>query len=1248
MGLSEPPINDLTALEDTRIPDSGDWLISKPNYSSWRTPWSDSAPIFWLLGNAGSGKSVLCSQVICNIQRENLRCSYFFFKHGNDVRASIAGCLRALAYQMAKSDEAILRKVLEMEQDTVPCVQWDEGTTWRKLFLGCIFKLSKPLPQFWVIDALDECQKFSSFLKLIKDSPTYMRIFVTSRSTPEAQQWVTTLGSLVEPYHVQGEDILDDLGTFIDSRMSILPVSDESNQSNLKEKILSKSSGSFLWVTLIVRELEQTYSEEDAEEILDEVPEDMYQLYIRMLKSLPISERAARLSHCLFSWTLLTRRALTLSEMQCAIKMDLNQTINNLGKSLAAICGQFMSIDKTNHIQCIHQTAHVFLLTQDAVPQLVVDEQASHNRIAQACLRVLNGNHLHGTTSLQRPKGGFSGPGSGTELFSYACTSFSDHVQKGVPEDATTFSLLSTFLETRIPTWIEFLASRAEMYHIIRTAKNLQSYLKRRMKRVSPLSSGKVTLESWIRDLVKVNAKFREHLSRSPAAIHNMIPALCPLDSMMFKLYSPRHRGFHVEGLKEMSWDDCLAMIDFQDKQTCAVALGDRYIAVAVSHGSIYLYYQDSIQVKHIFAFGERAKTLLLSADCGYLAAGGLRKATIWDTNNATQIWTYSLAHAALSMVFDTGTDTLIAAHQGGYTSAWNLREEKEERWNWNESVDPSSGRPKLNRSPGKVLLSSDANTLAACYRGLPIYLFDLKAKTCIGCCQRKAGSASQARGNQYLVDALAFNPNIEIDVLVASYGDGELTVFNKASTDLRYSIPNVFAQALACSPDGSMLVTGSSRGIIRMFEFGGSEGDKLSLVYRINAHNDAVRSIAFGGDSLHFADIRGSHCHLWEPAVLAQDDVREGSQSDFSQGSTVVSESKDPAEGSQEASITAICSDGPGGCAFCGKLDGTVALFETQSATQRNVLYRHALNVRITCLAYHEPQSLLMTADESGRVLIYRLSREKDSGDTASIVSDISIEESIQRLLPDPSGNALLVMSRDYASLRTLNGEQKASPIPLSDIHGNRVISLHPTEAQNFLVFGSSSLDVYSWVNGIREEPLIHDDLGSMSLTIRPPSPLTPSYQGKSRTASISAATLPLRRIKYTAHLFPSNFGTNILQVWPAQSLSGSTSTSTPEPCPDPDYLGSKIRQIIAVWDTKLLFLDTNLWVCSLDLSLQEISAKAVKRHFFLLSEWQGGMRSEPFIMVFSEAKREFLIAFKERLLVVKKGLDLAESWGS
>ena len=144
------------------------------------------------------------------------------------------------------------------------------------------------------------------------------------------------------------------------------------------------------------------------------------------------------------------------------------------------------------------------------------------------------------------------------------------------------------------------------------------------------------------------------------------------------------------------------------------------------------------------------------------------------------------------------------------------------------------------------------------------------------------------------------------------------------------------------------------------------------------------------------------------------------------------------------------------------------------------------------------------------------------------------------------------------------------------------------------------------------------------------------------------SSANVPLGPMKYIAHLASAQSGTRALQVWSTAHFSDLTSSSPPKPLPISGGLGYKIRQVIAIWDARLLFLDTNLWVCSLDLDSQELSAEAVKRHFFLLPEWQNRTGSEPFLMAFSEAKREFSVAFKDRLLVVRRGLDIAEPWAS
>ena len=75
--------------------------------------------------------------------------------------------------------------------------------------------------------------------------------------------------------------------------------------------------------------------------------------------------------------------------------------------------------------------------------------------------------------------------------------------------------------------------------------------------------------------------------------------------------------------------------------------------------------------------------------------------------------------------------------------------------------------------------------------------------------------------------------------------------------------------------------------------------------------------------------------------------------------------------EGPPEAEITTICCHSSGDLVFYRKQDGSVAYFETHNATQCGVLYRHAANIGITCIAYSEQRYLLITADESGRMML-------------------------------------------------------------------------------------------------------------------------------------------------------------------------------------------------------------------------------------------------------------------------------------
>ena len=1267
--MSDPPINDLTTFEELRISGSCDWLTTKQEFTSWRTAWSDSQPNFWLTGNAGTGKSVLCSRVIHDLQAQNLRTSYFFFKGGSTMDSSISTFLRAIAFQMAKSDEAVMQKLLEVEQDTVPCTAWDDKTVWQKLFVDRIFKIAKPLPQYWVVDALDECQKLHVFLNLVTKIPSYIRIFFTSRLTSEAEKGLRSLDGSVQWHHLRDSDTLQDLGNLIDSRMDHIPVGDEIGHFRLKDKLLSKSSGSFLWTNLVLRELEQVYSEESAEEVLNEVPEDMNELYVRMLRSLPTNERSMKLTRSIMTWTLFSLRALTVDEMQGALKVDTNQTIQNLGRSITAICGQFIAIDQSNRIRNIHQTAQEFLLTQTVLPAFVMDRSRGHNAVAQNCLKILTQAYSQNMTAVNTP-GTFD-----HRMMDYAATFFSDHLQKSLCEDSETWSLLTRFLETNILTWIEYLAFKGNIYHIVRTAKNLRGYLLRRIKKIDPINAGREMLECWVNDLIKLSAKFRMGLKVSPSSIHTLIPSLCPQDSKISRLIATRRSSFAIKGLQSRTWDDCLARFDFPAAQTNSVALGDKYLAVAVSDGNIYLYYRDSFLTKSVLCHGEKVRILAHDTTGSMLASSSMKKISLWDLDNDHKLYTFHIEHSVLSLRFAHEGAMLVAATQGNYAVSWDLRLGLEkDRWFWNDKSRAHEGG--LNRPPGRAFISPDSTLLAVCHRGLPVSLFDLEQRTFFGVLRRDPNAKNERATSQYWIDALAINLCGEINVAVVSYGDGELTVFDLQSTKLQNRYPDIFAQSLTCSPDGRTLVTGSSRGTIQIFEFAGSHGDKLSLLHRIDSQEDGIRSLAFSTDNLSFADIRENQCRLWDPSVLIRDDAEHSSRSEANSEVTLVPRSMSMLGDYRGTEISVVIYDQAGDFVFCGKQDGSVSYFNAQSAAFGGVLYQHATNARVTAIAYSVQSCSLISADESGRVLIKKIKVAHESCMIENSSAEIRLEEPVKTLLLNSCGNSLLIQGSHNATIWMMDGNARGSPILLSNENiAEKTIVNDPRGNENFLIIADERMHIYSWLSGLEVEPFTAETIGALRIELTPsppeeikitqfealmqnqqqhplppPSPLPPTPSNRSPFVArlIRDTSTPLA--KSFGAMAPTAAHTSKLQVWPASAMTSFGSFLQPEALPDPDNIGRRVSQIIAMDGERLIFLDTDHWVCSLLLLLVRSSplllldASKVQRHFFLLSEWQSGAKG--FLIQYCPTNREFAIASKDRVGIVKGGLDLAEPW--
>ncbi|KFZ12022.1 hypothetical protein V501_04420 [Pseudogymnoascus sp. VKM F-4519 (FW-2642)] len=1244
-GVVEPPIGDLSTLENIRVAGSGGWLLSNEVYISWRGDEDAKRRIFCLSGKPGSGKSVLSSQVITDLRDRELKCSFYFFRRGNATKSTISGCLRSLAYQMANNDNTILKRLCEFKQESTSWEQWDERTIWQKLFLGCIFKDHSSNIHFWVIDALDECCFLPLILSLFAEIPQHLRIFITSGKSPELDNCLANITHFTEHYQVKAVDTLKDLEIFIDSKMHLLPASDENGQRLLKQRILAKASGSFLWVSLVVKELQQAYSEESAEYILSDLSTDMNEFYAGMLETVSAKGlHTTTLAKAVFMWALLSSRPLQVDELQLVIKLDINQTVHNLRKFISAICGQLLSVNQKDEVEAIHQTAKSFLLQQHNSPNLKLEQISSHTRIAQICLQIL-------TEDMQqwRPKGGLK-DATRAQFLEYACEYFSDHIKGCSSQDPTIWDALLKFLDSNLLLWIEHLAEKRKLGHITQTAHNLQAYLQRRIKCLPPLSPPTERLEVWITDLIRLSAKFGPNIDISPSSIRDIIPKMCPVESLISKTYRSTQPGLCIKGELDDIWDDCLVRIHYPTHTTTAVAYGEHHIAVSASDGTIFLYDKESNYEKYMVDHGERPKAIIFSTKDEYMASSGLRKVKVWDTAEKTQVWSFDTDHEALTLLFIDDNAVLTAATKGNYTITWGLLGGTEiERWQWTDSVHSTASFPNPCQVPRKALFSPDSTTLIVNYRGLPLYLFAPRTSKFIGCCSREDTRLldnPKSFADYNVVDALAFNPNPEINNLVVSYGFGEIAVYDLHSTDLCFQIPEVYARYLACSPNGRTLVTGSARGTITIFEISGTRGETLTSIYKICPHEEGIQGIVFSSDGLGFADILRSQLRIWKPAVLSSSNMDESGQSEFSQARKLEPPIVTMPKHTLEAEVTAMCFHPGGDFVFCGKQNGVIAYFETATATQRGILYCHSANVRIVCIAYIKENSLLITGDEAGRVLLTNIDVSRLECKTGSEITEIRLKTSPLAILVAHSGSKILFRSRISAEVWTTRAEKVGATIHHESDDKMNIVN-HPVLTGNFIVIDHKSMRIYSWADSLQAKLSTDETAQASNFNVtRFTQPFQHAIQDWKNEQKYQQSS------RFIAHLFKGSAHSTSysdctsLQVWPANNISVFDSFPSPISIPGFDKKSNKILQIISVAGNLILFLDNDLWVCSLDMSRITTSGHGVKRHFFLLSEWQRNY--EGFLIEYLPSRYQFVVAVNGGIVIISKGLELEAPWFS
>ena len=288
LGIPERTDEDLEVLTERIMQGSCQWLLQRQSFQDWISDAPNKSGLLWLTGNPGAGKSVLASYIIALLKKRSFSgsCQFHFFLAGHRTKRTLSYLLRNIALQAALVHEDFCTRLLELHENTgIVFEQLKATIIWEKIFEGILFRIPSQDPFFWVFDGLDEAEAPLDLIKFLSKIKAAVRINVLllSRATKELVSGVRDFLPTTAHEGISADDNKDDIREYVISSIHrILP--GEQAQEEIVEDILSKASGSFLWVRLALERIKDNwYTKDDIKAALTEIPAGMESLYERMI-----------------------------------------------------------------------------------------------------------------------------------------------------------------------------------------------------------------------------------------------------------------------------------------------------------------------------------------------------------------------------------------------------------------------------------------------------------------------------------------------------------------------------------------------------------------------------------------------------------------------------------------------------------------------------------------------------------------------------------------------------------------------------------------------------------------------------------------------------------------------------------------------------------------------------------------------------------------------------------------------------
>ena len=1061
------------------------WIEDREWFTDWLRLDSDTPRILWISGAPAAGKSVLAASTVERIRYiyGEGSCQYHNLSFADRAKRSASYLLRSLAYQIAYTKPLFRKRLLQLSEDfRVPFGDMNASILWEKIFPGLLFQLMPERPLYWVIDGLDESDSihtiFQCLNKIESDSLT-LKVLLVSRPTADISMRVRSLSPLKCYMHrIKLADTEDDIHSYVSDLVPSIIPGNRSDHDTIINKILSKASGNFLWVALVLKALENNwYTKSDIDRVIREFHPGMTPIYADMMQKLDEqSPRNRKLASLILTWATFSFRPLSILELRTALEPEFKD-LTSLEDIARHVCGGFVQI-RGSKVGLIHETAKHFLTNETTGNKIQMVPNKGHEYLAIACIQQLSSTReRQWRTLLKQVEDNLEPKRSNINEISsvistnhpslmYSAKSWAYHLSSAKTEGHNLQDTLVDFFRKDTLTWINTLALLRDLKTLIRSAKYVKAFIKWREKSLAEAKSASYQsdkleeLRSWAVDLSRLVGKFGSNLLSSPSSIYKLIPPFCPDNSMIRRYFGRTSSSFSVLGISNPDWDDCHARlsVDPDDSASRLLATVDIFAALIPGGGQLVLWHAETCEEIRRICHDEYTTEMAINKKGNLIGTAGIKSIKVWDvgTGNLLASSPKTSNTNIIALAFGARDHEILIGYQDHTVTCY--------KWTTHEKIFDFRACPDGESYGGLTIMkfSPDGTQVAFGSKGIPVEIWDLRRQTRAHRFMIEQ-DATRAESEHLLPpEAIQWHPDVGRVYIL--YHNMRLVDWNPTFEEqTEYQIG---AKEMVCSPCGNFLLTSDTRGAIRVFslpDYVSEQEQKIRLIYHLE-YDELVRGLAFHPDGQRFYDIRGTNCNVWEPEALVQADEPGAEEGSSSAGSLI---SSGPAEALQDdyCKITALAS-APRDFGFCcGRDDGTLSIHDMKSGKRLRSLPGHATEAAIIALTWSLSGSWIASADDSGHVLIRKIQIPSPRNPDLLVWKsfDLRVEDGIIQLLISSDDKYLLVASSSSVKLWDIQRKMVCLSRMFPSHTRGRWIE-HPTEPDRLVMVSSKEVHTFEW----------------------------------------------------------------------------------------------------------------------------------------------------------------------------------------